>query len=83
MRCPYCADPKTGVLKTERPIDEGLAEGEIKRRTRKCRACARNFVTFEIHESTWRQVPVSPSLERRPLLNESVDGVRGRRKSPH
>ena len=59
------------VCKTERPLDEGMDEGFIKKRTRKCRECAKNFVTFEIHESTWRRQPKIQPLERRPLLNES------------
>lgn len=65
------------VLKTERPLDEGLEEGDLKRRTRKCRKCGRNFVTFEIHESLWRQRPREDPLERRPLLNEATG------KPPH
>lgn len=72
MRCPHCVGPKTYVLKTERPLDEGLDEGFIKKRTRKCRNCAKNFVTFEVHESTWRQVPREDPLERSPLLNEAT-----------
>lgn len=70
MRCPRCTAPKTYVLKTERPLDEGMSEGDLKKRTRKCRECARNFVTFEIHENTWRQLPKEEPLTRRPLLNE-------------
>jgi len=74
MRCPHCTASKTGVLKTERPIDEGMDEGCIKKRTRKCRECARNFVTFEIYESVWRDLPDKPELERRPLLDSLVRG---------
>jgi transcriptional regulator NrdR family protein len=71
MRCPHCSEAKTAVVKVVRPLDEGLCEGDIKKRTRKCRGCARNFVTFEIHESEWRQTPKGPPLVRRPLLNEA------------
>jgi len=78
MRCPHCTGCKTFVLKTERPLDEGMAEGDLKKRTRKCRECAKNFVTFEIHESTWRQVPTGPPLVRRPLLNEATRGTKRR-----
>lgn len=77
MRCPACIGPKTYVLKTERPLDEGLDEGFIKKRTRKCRHCAKNFVTFEIHEQTWRREVKPDPLERRPLLNEAT------KKPPH
>jgi len=62
------------VVKTERPLDEGLLEGDIKRRTRKCRNGARNFVTFEIHEDTWRGLPRTEPLTRQPLLTEATDG---------
>lgn len=72
MRCPHCAGVKTYVIKTQRPIDEGLQEGNIKRRTRKCRQCAENFVTFEIHEATWRETPEAEPLIRRPLLDEAT-----------
>ena len=83
MRCPYCTGLKTGVLKTERPLDEGYEEGDIKKRTRKCRQCAKNFVTFEIHESTWRGMPTTPEpeLERRPLLDDVVRGGKTRRNN--
>ena len=79
MRCPLCSELKTMVCKTERPLDEGLEHGDIKKRTRKCRNCGRNFVTFEIHESTWRGLPASPPLERKPLLNEAAAGRKKRR----
>jgi len=72
MRCPYCTGLKTYVLKTERPLDEGMCEGDLKKRTRKCRQCAKNFATFEIHESTWRQTPKDAPLVRRPLLTEAT-----------
>lgn len=81
MRCPHCSEVKTGVIKVVRPIDEGLTEGDIKKRTRKCRNCARNFVTFEIHESVWRETPTTPPLERKPLLNEAAAGRKKRRTS--
>jgi transcriptional regulator NrdR family protein len=61
------------VLKTERPLVEGFEEGDVKKRTRKCRHCARNFVTFEIHESELRQRARVEPLERRPLLNEAAN----------
>ena len=77
MRCPHCTGIKTYVLKTERPFDEGMDQGDLKKRTRKCRQCARNFVTYEIHESTWRQTPKEETLVRRPLLNEATT------KKPH
>ena len=71
------------VCKTERPIDEGFDEGQIKKRTRKCRNCARNFVTFEIYESVWRDVPTQPPLTRKPLLNEAaVAQQRKNRRKP-
>lgn len=65
------------VLKTERPLVEGFAPGNVKKRTRKCRQCARNFVTFEIHESALRARPLAAALERRPLLHEAAS------KPPH
>ena len=79
MRCPRCSEVKTMVVKTERPIDEGMIEGDLKKRTRKCRNCGRNFVTFEIHESTFRQTPTTPALERRPLLTEAAQSRNNRR----
>ena len=79
MRCPHCTGYKTFVLKTERPLDEGMEEGDLKKRTRKCRECARNFVTFEVHESFWRKEPTTPPLERKPLLNEAAAGRKTRR----
>jgi len=81
VRCPRCSEVKTMVIKTERPLDEGLKEGDIKRRTRKCRNCGRNFPTFEIHESTFRQVIAAPPLERKPLLNEATGISKKRRAS--
>lgn len=65
------------VLKTERPLVEGFDEGDVKKRTRKCRSCARNFVTFEIHESALKARPPAIPLERRPLLTEATS------KPPH
>lgn len=82
MRCPHCSEVKTMVLKTERPLDEGMAEGDLKKRTRKCRNCARNFVTFEIHETVWRETPTTTPLERKPLLNEAAAGRKKRRRVP-
>ena len=81
MRCPFCSELKTMVCKTERPLDEGMSEGDIKKRTRKCRNCARNFVTFEVHEMTWRETPLTLPLERKPLLNEAAAGRKRRRPS--
>jgi hypothetical protein len=65
------------VLKTERPLVEGYEPGDVKKRTRKCRHCTRNFVTYEIHESAMRARPLADSLERRPLLTEAAT------KPPH
>lgn len=80
MRCPHCSEVKTAVIKVVRPLTEGMREGDIKKRTRKCRNCAKNFVTFEIHEATWRQTPTTLPLERRPLLTEA--GGKTKRRVP-
>ena len=64
----------SGVLQTTRPIDEGLDYGEVKRRLRKCRECATNFTTFEIHESLFRSFSLTEQrLTRQPLQMESED----------
>lgn len=80
MRCPHCKSRRSSVSKTTRPLDEGLEEGEIKRRLRKCRDCDRNFVTFEVHAGFLRSLrgqslvehaqpaQETPALARRPLL---------------
>lgn len=73
MRCPFCASCPTGVKKTTRPLDEGLEEGDVKQRLRKCRNCSRNFFTYEIHEDLFRQLNTAPTkkrLTRQPLLAE-------------
>ena len=83
MRCPHCATYPSKVTQTTRPIDEGLEEGCVKRRIRKCRNCARNFFTFEIHEDLFRQldqVPNAAPLTRQPLLMEDKEKLRQRRK---
>jgi transcriptional regulator NrdR family protein len=70
------------VIKTERPLDEGLEAGDVKRRTRKCRECSRTFTTFEIQEDLFRELrgvtkPVVTEaephkLKRQPLLVEGA-----------
>lgn len=70
MRCPFCTSVTSFVKQTTRPIDEGMAEGDVKRRLRKCRSCSKNFSTFEIHESKFREIVTTNKLERQPLLVE-------------
>ena len=74
MKCPFCARFPSSVKQTTRPLDEGLHEGDVKRRLRKCGNCSRNFTTFEIHESLFRQInPASKTrLTRQPLLVEDT-----------
>lgn len=58
MRCPKCDSLPTAVIKTERPVDEGL-DG-VKRRKRRCRNCRHISQTFEIPESEYRKLYPAP-----------------------
>ena len=73
MRCPKCVGISTShVLRTTRPLDEGLNYGDVKQRLRKCRECRGNFTTFEVQESYFRRLAVTPPvLQRQPLQMES------------
>jgi transcriptional repressor NrdR len=42
MKCPFCANPETGVLES-RVADDGLSL----RRRRECQKCQKRFTTFE------------------------------------
>jgi len=73
MRCPKCFSCTSSVKQTTRPLDEGMSEGDVKRRLRKCGSCDRNFTTFEIQESAFRQLQTNKSqLVRQPLLVEDT-----------
>ena len=58
MKCPNCFAHNSKVLKTERPLDEGMEFGRLKRRRRQCKECRRSFFTFEIHEDVFRKMLV-------------------------
>ncbi len=75
MRCPACQGVSTSyVLRTTRPINEGLSVGDVKQRLRKCHACRRNFDTFEVQESFFRRLSTNAAaLQRQPLQMESKD----------
>ena len=76
MRCPHCHTRPSSVLRTTRPLNEGLEEGLVKERLRKCRNCGKNFSTFEIHESLFRTITErNKTLSRTPLSRrkKSVD----------
>ena len=71
MRCPYCQNQDTDVLDTRK-----LNDGEIIRRRRKCRSCARRFTTYERVESVSLTV-VKKDGEREPYDREKLTrGVR-------
>lgn len=81
MNCPYCSSRPSGVLQTLRPVDEGLDEGEVKKRRRKCRNCSRDFFTYEIQEALFRSLTLTEKrLTRRPLAG-SKQLAESRRKS--
>lgn len=69
MRCPKCDRLPTSVIKTERPVDEGM-DG-VKRRRRVCRNCRHVFQTFEIPESEFRKLSPKPEIP-----SEDQDTVR-------
>jgi transcriptional regulator NrdR family protein len=54
MRCPKCDQLPTSVLKTERPVEEGL--DNVKRRRRVCRNCRHYFHTYEVHEPEYQRM---------------------------
>lgn len=82
MNCPFCALRPTGVVKTERPLDEGMDEGEVKRRRRICRNCGRDFHTFEVHESVFRTLTATQKkLTRQPLVGRPKNKLQERRIS--
>ena len=60
MRCPKCERLPSSVLKTERPVDEGM--DNVKRRRRVCRNCRYFFYTYEIPEEAFRKLcPKDPN----------------------
>jgi len=70
MRCPKCDRLPSSVLKTERPVDEGM--DNVKRRKRVCRNCRHFFYSYEIPEAEFRKLcPKQPEkpveAERTPL----------------
>ena len=71
MRCPFCQHSDTDVLDTRK-----LNEGEMIRRRRKCRHCARRFTTYERDETVSMTV-VKKDGEREPYEREKImRGVR-------
>ena len=76
MRCPSCKGITTSyVLRTTRPLEEGLNFGDVKQRLRKCHACRKNFDTFEVQESFFRRLsPQTSVLQRQPLLQMESTG---------
>lgn len=71
MRCPLCMHPDTEVLDSRK-----LGDGELVRRRRKCRACARRFTTYERVETVSMTV-VKKDGEREPYDREKLmRGVR-------
>ncbi|MFV9507714.1 MAG: transcriptional regulator NrdR [Oscillochloridaceae bacterium umkhey_bin13] len=71
MRCPICQHHDSEVLDTRK-----LGDGEMIRRRRKCRACARRFTTYERIESVSLTV-VKKDGEREPYDREKImRGVR-------
>ncbi len=89
MRCPHCTCCPSTVSKTTRPLDEGLDEGDVKQRLRKCRNCSLSFTTYEIHEDKFRtlsgvpskrelKAEATPILSRKPLLAEDRKPTRSK-----
>jgi transcriptional repressor NrdR len=71
MRCPLCQHSDTDVLDSRK-----LNDGEMIRRRRKCRSCARRFTTYERVESVSLTV-VKKDGEREPYDREKImRGVR-------
>lgn len=58
MRCPKCDRLPSSVLKTERPVDEGM--DNVKRRRRVCRHCRHFFFSYEIPEAEFRKLCPKP-----------------------
>lgn len=66
MKCPECDSTKSKVLKTliHEAKSEGLNDGELKKRKRRCLGCRREFFSYEVTESVFRKMRIP---KRRPL----------------
>lgn len=66
MKCPGCDSIKSKVLKTliHEANAEGLEDGELKKRRRRCLSCLQEFFSYEVTESVFRRMQIP---KRRPL----------------